>query len=308
MATAPASQNKVSSRRRKSYRRSVLHRAALATPSLPPPKGSLRQAAQACVQRLQSNSALPVSTTSARKRPLPTSPSVLPNHSPLAQRICRDLQLGSSEIDSPEKEGLRSCVSLENSPSPISPPNVKGFPPPAPLAFTPSKTKDEIVKTVSEKVCWTCGESLTPDHKCKEQSSVSPTPPMKVLATCQNCEGPMSPTHQCELNSPPALDPLPLCHYCCHRGTGNYPVHYFLQCICDDRECTCRCYCTGAQLEHKLEVFPVEFLGKSPVDALEVPRAKDIAEARVKKLANKPCWNPSCVEDMLKYGLHLPDQ
>ena len=49
-----ASPKKVSSRQRKSYRRSVLHRAALAAPSLPPPKdGSLRQAAQACVQRLQ---------------------------------------------------------------------------------------------------------------------------------------------------------------------------------------------------------------------------------------------------------------
>ena len=137
---------------------------------------------------------------------------------------------------------------------------------------------------------------------------MSPTQPVRVLATCQNCEGPMSPTHQCELNSPPALAPLPLCHYCCHRGTGNYPVHYFQQCICDDRECTCRCYCTGAQLEHKLEVFPVEFLGKSPVDTVDVPRAQDIAEARVKKLANKPCWNPSCVEDMLKYGLRLPDR
>ena len=65
------SPKKVSSRQRKSYRRSVLHRAAMAAPSLPPPKdGSLRQAAQACVQRLQA--ALPVSTQSAKKRPLPT--------------------------------------------------------------------------------------------------------------------------------------------------------------------------------------------------------------------------------------------
>ena len=43
-----------SRRRRKNYQRSVLHRAALAMSSLLPPKsGSLRQAAQACVQRLQ---------------------------------------------------------------------------------------------------------------------------------------------------------------------------------------------------------------------------------------------------------------
>ena len=49
---------KLSSRRRKSYRRSVLHKAALAVPTLPPPVvGSLRQAAQGCVQRLQAASA-----------------------------------------------------------------------------------------------------------------------------------------------------------------------------------------------------------------------------------------------------------
>ena len=50
--TKHASKKQVSSRQRKSYRRSVLHRAALAASALPPPKnGSLRQAAQACVQR-----------------------------------------------------------------------------------------------------------------------------------------------------------------------------------------------------------------------------------------------------------------
>ena len=60
---------KLSSRRRKSYRRSVLHKAALAVPTLPPPVvGSLRQAAQACVQRLQAASALPVSTPTTKKR------------------------------------------------------------------------------------------------------------------------------------------------------------------------------------------------------------------------------------------------
>ena len=43
--TELASQKNVSSKQRKSFRRSVLHRAALAAPSLPPPKnGSLRQA------------------------------------------------------------------------------------------------------------------------------------------------------------------------------------------------------------------------------------------------------------------------
>ena len=71
-----ASQKKDSSKQRKSFPRSVFHRAALAVHSLPPPKsGSLRQAAQACVQRLQTVSASPVSPHSAKKRPLPDSPT-----------------------------------------------------------------------------------------------------------------------------------------------------------------------------------------------------------------------------------------
>ena len=59
-------------RQRKSYRRSVLHRAALAAQSLPPPEnGSLRQAALACVQRQQAVSASPGTTLNAKKRPPP---------------------------------------------------------------------------------------------------------------------------------------------------------------------------------------------------------------------------------------------
>ena len=103
-----ASPKKVSSRQRKSYWRSVLHRAALAAPSLPPPKnGSLRQAALACVQRLQ---AVPVGAQSSKKRPSPGSPSVPSpsNLPPLAQRIRLDIQVCDSKVDSPEKEVLRS--------------------------------------------------------------------------------------------------------------------------------------------------------------------------------------------------------
>ena len=74
--TKPAAQKKVSSKQRKSYWRSVQHKAALAAPSLPPPKnGSLRQAALASVQRLQTVAALPVDNQSTKKRPLPDSPN-----------------------------------------------------------------------------------------------------------------------------------------------------------------------------------------------------------------------------------------
>ena len=145
--TKQASPKKVSSRLRKSYRRSVLHRAALAAPSLPPPKnGSLRQAAQACVQRQQ---AVPASTENAKKRPAALlSPS---NLSPLAQRIRSDFQIGeSSEVESPEKEVLRSSPCPEKSPSPVCP-CTKDFPSPEPLVFTPLKALGAVNSPLPEK-------------------------------------------------------------------------------------------------------------------------------------------------------------
>ena len=146
---------KVSSRRRKSYRRSVLHRATLATPTLPPPEnGSLRQAAQACVQRLQAVSALSVSTPSGNKRPFPDSPRPSPtNHHSLSQRIRKDIQIGESEVESPEKEILRSQPIPENSPAHFSP-CLKEIPSPVPLA--PEKLS-----------CVNCDAEFNPDHKCE---------------------------------------------------------------------------------------------------------------------------------------------
>ena len=170
----------VSSRYRKNYRRSVLHRAGLAASSLPSPKhGSLRQAASACVQRLQVDQ-----VKSARKRPLLVSPSPQTS-SPLAQKIRADFQIG-------ERELLRSEASPERSPPPISP-CVKGFPSPAPLVFTPSKNQEDaefptsnLKENVEEKAaarkadtvnaskaeitaaekCWNCDEVFTPEHQC----------------------------------------------------------------------------------------------------------------------------------------------
>ena len=166
---------KVSSRLRRSYQRSVLHKAALAAPSLPPPEnGSLRQAALACVQRQQAVSASPVNTPSTKKRPLSDSLSALspPNLPPLAQRIRSDIQIGESENDSPERELLRSQSFPGNS-SPQSSPGVKEIPPPAPLVFTPSKSQDdtEVEVEVSDDKdnlsCWNCDAEMTPDHQCK---------------------------------------------------------------------------------------------------------------------------------------------
>ena len=166
--TKLAFQKNVSSKQRKSFRRSVLHRAALAAPSLPPPKnGSLRQAAQACVQRLQAASASPVNPHSAKKRPLSDSQSTLSpsNLLPLAQRIRTDMQIGESENESPEK--LRSTPCPEASPTPISP-CAKGSPSPAPLVFTPVQPQ--------RSKCVNCDAEMTPDHQCECEEVVSCIP------------------------------------------------------------------------------------------------------------------------------------
>ena len=74
-----------------------------------------------------------------------------------------DFQIGEQEMESPERESLRSQSYPEKTPSlPISPPSVRGFPPPAPLSFTPSRNQDgtespeiseeTVVKEVAEVV------------------------------------------------------------------------------------------------------------------------------------------------------------
>ena len=162
---------KVASRKqRKNYRRSVLHRAALdaASSTLPPPvNGSLRQAASACAQRLQADPE--PALQAAKKRPLldfTTSPSNLP---PLSQRIRKDIQIGEREVESPEKEVLRSPPFLVNSPAPCPPcSSPKGIPSPAPLVFTP---------VPASLNCLNCESVMTPNHQCEELISSS-------LASC----------------------------------------------------------------------------------------------------------------------------
>ena len=142
----PTPQRKFFSKQRKSYRRAVLHRAALAAPSLPPPKdGSLRQAALACVRRLQAASASPVSTPSSNKRPFPDSPNTPSpsNPPPLAQRIRSDFQIakGRWSFQKESQTGVNSTLTafpLLNSPH-----SVQKVQPPAPLVFTPPKSHEE---------------------------------------------------------------------------------------------------------------------------------------------------------------------
>ena len=131
----------VSSRRRKSYRRAVQHRAALAAPSLPPPlPGSLRDACRKALQVKRDNSVSTPSpdTPKPNKRPrsvLSSSPSL-----PLAQRIRDDMDLlveEESPSSSPIKETLREpCV--PEAPLSLSPVGREAPPPQPLLLLTPS--------------------------------------------------------------------------------------------------------------------------------------------------------------------------
>ena len=115
--------------------------------------------------------ASPVSTQSANKRPLPDSPSAPSpsNLPPLSQRIRKDIQIGEREVESPEKEVLRSPPFLVNSPAPCPPcSSPKGIPSPAPLVFTP---------VPASLNCLNCESVMTPNHQCEELISSS-------LASC----------------------------------------------------------------------------------------------------------------------------
>ena len=119
----------------------------MAAPSFPPPKGgSLRQLALASIKRPQADSASPAApTTRKRSYSESDSPSALsPSNFPtLAQKIRSDLQISE---ESPERELLRTQPTPMKSPFLSSP---RGFPPPSPLSFTPTKIQVEHVAEIS---------------------------------------------------------------------------------------------------------------------------------------------------------------
>ena len=156
-------------------------------------------------------------------------------------------------------------------------------------AETVSKTtlKGTSVKTVTgdmgsascqplpaEVKCWNCDQLMTPDHQC-DSAAVSLVPESVVK------------------KHPPLL---PLCHYCCHLGSGDNPVHYYLQCLCAESACSCQCYCTEEQLLHRKQFFPGGFCGPMvPVDPLDRQNAKSVAEKRIAKWPIWPCESDTCV-------------
>ena len=125
---------------------------------------------------------------------------------------------------------------------------------------------------------------------------------------CVNCDGVMSAVHQCEVPptpTPPSIvlapkvpteqppAPLPLCHYCCHRGSGENPVHYYLQCLCLEKKCSCRCYCSEEQLCHRKLFYPQGYSDGNPVDPSDRPKAQAIGEAQAD---HRPCGSEHCVK------------
>ena len=139
------------------------------------------------------------------------------------------------------------------------------------------------------------------------KSPPSPVPlfftPSKVQ--CCNCDGDMTPNHQCGVPTPVVPDPesvveehpppLPLWHYCCHLGSGDKPVHYYQQCLCMDKVCSCQCYCNEEQLKHRKLFFPDSFSGLTvPVDPKDRPEAKLVAEKRIGQWPIFPCESEDC--------------
>ena len=181
------------------------------------------------------------------------------------------------------------------------------------------EVSDSVATTscVHSKVqCLNCNGYMTHDHQCELPASVVVEQPPPI-PQCPDSQGaadgskcpPGSSTMEVSENvgksvvSGVNLLCLPLCHYCCHLGSGNNPVHYVLQCLCEDKGCSCQCYCSEEQLVHKKKFFPGGFTGSLvPVSPGDRPRAKTVAEAQANKLdyrgvpmASRPCDYENCV-------------
>ena len=172
-----------------------------------------------------------------------------------------------------------------------------------PVVFTPLKNKESQVLEIAETAA---------------------VEEVDTAQSCRNCEGNFTPGHQCGDSAAPPITsskgaaivigkelpspaPLPLCHYCCHKGSGLHQVHYYVQCLCSDQVCSCQCYCDEQQLEHKKVFFPNGFSGINCVEPKDRQKAMSIAEARANKpdyrgvpMAFRPCEDENCVVDHLQ--------
>ena len=161
-----------------------------------------------------------------------------------------------------------------------------------PSSSTPLSRRSATVKPVVEAAQTV---ACRPTTSVKESSSALP------VMNCGNCEGVMSPTHQCasasEEKEQPA--PLPLCLYCCHPGSGDHLVHYEQRCLCSELKCICQCYCTETQVKVKRLHFtqPTWNAGWKPLTTEERAKAHTFASAQNLKIyRGKPCTNNSCLD------------
>lgn len=164
------------------------------------------------------------------------------------------------------------------------------------------------------ETCWNYGGYFTPDNQCDsppEHISVAvtvfphvPPCPAEVAVVSSPCPS-SSPDLQGALpakskvgRSEVQSSPLPLCHYCCHLGSGANPVHYSLQCLCPGKVCTCQYSCLVEQLEHRKSFSPEVFRGASmlPVSPMDQLRAKALAEKRIGQWPIWPCTSEHCVK------------
>ena len=225
-------QVQVSCKKRKSYRRAVLHRAATSALSLPPAReNTLRSLATAAVAAAAA-----------------TASPCLP----------------------PATSAVKECL-------PLAPEGIKSF------------------TSTSVPPCPNCGKEMGPLHQCDEvplaSSSGMPDPvsgqSKPALDSDNNCNWGNESKTEVEVL------PLPLCHYCCHRGSDEHPVHFFTVCICRDDKCTCRCYCDEEQFLLKKQIFPSGLGSKRAVG----PEGRALARATALAspwIDSKPCEASDC--------------
>ena len=200
------------------------------------------------------------------------------------------------KVDEPEEKGYDESVSAEATGLIVAAAKVVV----SVESVEEASTSSMGCKQLAKVDCWNCDSAFSPDHQCDTVSPASCSSPLPTPASIvAKAEPPPLKGLKSKENFPPVL--LPLCHYCCHLGSGVNPVHYYLQCLCAERPCSCQCYCTEQQIEHKKQFFPSGFSKTLVcVAAEDRPRARAVAEERTIKLKGyRPCEDQNCISDHL---------
>ena len=138
----------------------------------------------------------------------------------------------------------------------------------------------------------------------EEQSTVKKVASVKEVAEVEGCSDCVASTSvgssgtdltvavpaDKEQDQPP---PLPLCLYCCHRGSEEHMVHYYGICICSESDCTCVCYCDDEQYEFKKLHWPRGLGSRRAVGPEGRAKAKAFALAS-QWISDTPCKLDDC--------------